>query len=125
MQGVPARLALTLCAAALALGGCGDSDEAGGDGRLERPTSLPPDFNLQLFNCSDWNRADEDVKRFVVQRLGDVIGDQITGRGANGRGSTLSDEQAHELFNSNCGAPQARGFVLYKLYAHAAGFGGS
>lgn len=122
MQGVPARLALILCV--LLVAACGSDDDGGGNDRLERPASLPADFNLQLFNCSDWKRSDEQVRAFVVQRLEDVIGDQITGEGASGRGSTLTKDQAHRLFDGTCGSPRARGFVLYKLYGHAAGFGG-
>ena len=126
MQGVPARTALILCAAALALGGCGGSDDGGGgdDGPAKRPANLPADFNLQLFNCSNWQASDEEVRDYVVRRLEEVVGGQITGRGANGRGSTLTEEQAHRLFDGTCGSPRARGFLLYKLYGHAAGFGG-
>lgn len=123
MQGVPARLALILCA--VLLGACG-SGEDGGDGakKAERPANLPADFNLQLFNCSDWKESDEEVREYVVNRLEEVVGGQITGRGANGRGSTLTDDQAHRLFDGTCGSDRARGFLLYKLYGHAAGFGG-
>ena len=125
MQGVPARAALILSALALAAGGCGGSDDEGrGGGKPERPKNLPADFNLQLFNCSDWQRSDEDVRAYVVRRLDEVVGGQITGRGANGRGSTLTEDQAHRLFDGTCGSPRARGFLLYKLYGHAAGFGG-
>jgi hypothetical protein len=126
VQGVPARAALILCALALALGGCGGSDEGegGGGGKAERPANLPADFNLQLFNCSDWQESDEEVRAFVVDRLEEVVGGQITGQGASGRGSTITDEQAHRLFDGTCGSPKARGFLLYKLYGHAAGFGG-
>lgn len=124
MQGVPARLALTLCAISLALGGCGESDEGNGSAKGERPANLPADFNIQLFNCSDWKKSDEEVRAYVVRRLSEIVGGDITGRGATGRGSTLTEDQAHRLFDGTCGSPKARGFLLYKLYGHAAGFGG-
>ena len=125
MQGVPARTAVALCALALGLGGCGGSDDGdGGSGPAKRPANLPADFNLQLFNCSDWKESDDEVRAYVVRRLEEVVGGQITGRGANGRGSTLTEDQAQRLFDGTCGSPRARGFLLYKLYGHAAGFGG-
>lgn len=124
MQGVPARAALILCAAALALAACGESDGNGSGKEAERPAGLPADFNLQLFNCSDWQKSGEEVRAYVVRRLEEVVGGQITGRGASGRGSTLTKDQAHRLFDGTCGSPRARGFLLYKLYGHAAGFGG-
>jgi hypothetical protein len=125
VQGVPARTALALLVAgAVALGGCGGDDDGNGSGKAERPANLPADFNIQLFNCSDWKESDEEIRRYVVRRLEEIVGGQITGQGANGRGSTLTEEQAHRLFDGTCGGPQARGFLLYKLYGHAAGFGG-
>lgn len=123
MQGIPAWAAIVLCA--LSLAACGSDDgDGGGGGKVERPANLPADFNLQLFNCSDWKESDEEVRAYVVNRLEEVVGGQITGRGANGRGSTLTDDQARRLFDGSCGSPKARGFLLYKLYGHAAGFGG-
>jgi hypothetical protein len=124
VQGVPARLAVVACAASLVLGGCGDSDDGKGGGKAERPANLPADFNIQLVNCSDWQKSDAEVRDYVVRRLSEIVGGEITGRGANGRGSTLTEDQAHRLFDGTCGSPRARGFLLYKLYGHAAGFGG-
>lgn len=135
MQGVPhparpqalsARLAAALIACALALGACGDSDDSGSkdDGPAPRPANLPADFNIQLFNCANWQQSDEKVRAYVVDRLETIVGGQITGQGADGRGSTITDEQAHRLFDGTCGSPRARGFLLYKLYGHAAGFSG-
>ena len=107
-----------MAACALALGACGgDSDED------ERP-KLPPGFNLQLFNCSDWNKADEPVRRYVLQRMHAIANDQVIGPGVQGRGSVLTDEQATKLFDNTCANPRARGFVLYKLYAFTRGFRG-
>ena len=141
MQGLPhparpealsARIiaAVLACAAALALGACGDDSDSGSggggskDGPAPRPANLPADFNIQLFNCANWQESDEEVRAYVVDRLETIVGGQITGRGADGRGSTITDDQAHRLFDGTCSSPRARGFLLYKLYGHAAGFSG-
>ena len=130
MQGVPVtaqhpltrRLAaLTLVACALLVAACGDSDDSGD----EKPLKLPPGFNLQLFNCSDWNAADEPVREYVLGRMHAIANDQITGPDVQGRGSVLTDEQATKMFDSTCANPRARGFVLYKIYAFSRGFRGS
>ena len=110
-------MGVVLVAAAVALGACGESD----DEKLE----LPANFNLQLFNCSDWNASDEPVKRYVLGQLHEIGNDQITGPGVRGRGSVLTDDEARRLFDTRCADPRARGFVLYKLYAFSRGFRGS
>ncbi len=112
-------LAATLLACALALAACGGSDDDGG-GKLK----LPPGFNLQLFNCADWNAADEPVRAYVLERLRAIANDQVIGPGVRGRGSVLTEEEATKLFDSTCANPRARGFVLYKLYAFTRGFRG-
>jgi hypothetical protein len=109
-----------LVAGALAAGGCGSGD-AKEEGGLPK---LPAGFNLQLFNCADWNRADQPVRDYVLEQLHTVAGDQITGPGVRGRGAKLTDEQATAFFDSRCADPRARGFVLYKIYAFARGFRG-
>lgn len=136
MQGVPdparpqalsARLVVLLLACALGLGACGSSDDDGGADTHKpapRPANLPADFNIQLFNCSDWQESDEGIRAYVVDRLETIVGGQITGRGADGRGATITDDQAQRLFDGTCSSPRARGFLLYKLYGHAAGFSG-
>ena len=112
-----------LACAALALAGCGDDD--GGKPRADaKPAGLPSDFNLQLFNCSDWNEAKGPVRAYVLRRLHEIGNDQVTGPDVEGRGSVLTDEQATTMFNSTCASPRARGFVLYKIYAFSRGFRG-
>ncbi len=109
-----------LVACTLLATGC-DSD----DSEEQRgPPKLPAGFNLQLFNCSDWNKADQPVRDYVLERLHAIAGDQITGPGVQGRGAVLTDEDATEIFESRCADPRARGFVLYKIYAFARGFRG-
>jgi hypothetical protein len=109
-----------LVACALVAAGCGsdDSDEE------REPPKLPAGFNLQLFNCEDWNKADQPVRDYVLERLHAIAGDQITGPGVQGRGAMLTDAEATKIFNSRCADPRARGFVLYKIYAFARGFRG-
>ena len=89
-----------------------------------KPRDLPSGFNLQGFNCSDWNAAGQPVRDYVLERLHELSNDQVTGPAVQGRGSVLSDAQATSLFDSRCADPRARGFVLYKIYAFARGFRG-
>lgn len=122
MQGVRTRLVALSALAALALGGCGDSGD--GEAASTRP-DLPPDFNLQAFTCEDWEKANQSTRDYVVQRIEEITGGVVSGQGYEARGSTLTKEQAIELFDNRCGDPAAAGFVLYKLYGHAAEFSGS
>ncbi len=119
----PLRRALAtlgLIACAFAAGACGDSGDR--PERAKLPATLPADFNLQLFDCADWNRADAGARAYVLRRLHTIANDQVTGPGVQGRGSVLTDEQATRLFDTRCRSNRARGFVLYKLYAYARGF---
>ena len=106
----------------LAASACGDSE----DGRPQggQRLALPANYNLQLFNCADWKRADPRLRAHVLDQLHTLANDQVSGPGVRGRGSVLTDEQATRLFNSRCESPRARGFILYKLYAYARGFVG-
>lgn len=128
MQGVPQPLsrplALLAACAAMAVAGCGGG---GGDepSASKRPEGLPADFNLQIFDCADWNAAGPPVRRYVLSRLHEIGNDQVSGPDVQGRGSVLTDEQATEMFDSTCENPRARGFVLYKIYAFSRGFRGS
>ena len=113
-------------AAAAALAACGGSSDEPADrpARAERPPGLPADFNLQVFDCEGWNEASEPVRRYVIRRLHELSNDQVTAPTVEGRGSVLTDAEAYRLFESSCASRRARGFVLYKLYAYARGFGG-
>ncbi len=39
-----------------------------------------------------------------------------------GRGATLTDEEAYELFDGTCDQPYARAFKLHRIYTQAAAF---
>jgi len=105
---------------AAALGGCGSSqDVTAGSGA---PLSGP---ELQHLTCADWEHADEPGRTRIVDGLQATLGGQVTGKGASGRGSVLSDELAQRLFDNYCSQSFARGFVLYKLFGQASGFAGS
>ena len=129
MQGVPQPLTRTLAALAACIvlsgAGCGGDGDRDNGSEPERPAGLPADYNLQLFNCTDWKEAGPPVRRFVLDELHELAQDQITGPEVRGRGSVLTDEQATSMFDSTCANPRARGFVLYKLYAFSRGFRGS
>ena len=117
------RLAwLAAPACALALAACGSDDEPTAAERAPRPPSAPQ--NLMLFTCTDWQRADEPMRRYVIRRLREITGGDVTGEGISGRGTILPDAQAVRLFDNYCSQRFARGFVLYKLYGQAAGFAG-
>jgi hypothetical protein len=112
------------CVAALAsaavLGAC-----AGGE---DEPGAVAPSagFNQEQpgrqLRCSDWKDADPSGRRAIVDRLQAFIGGPVTGEGFEARGTVLKDEQAHDLFNTRC--EHFSGFLLYKLYSHAAAFAG-
>ncbi len=119
-----ARACLAGCAALVAcgatLGGCGSSgDETRGSGP---PLSDP---ELQHLTCSDWVHADDSTRGMMLEGLHATLGGQVTGKGAAGRGSVLSDELGERLFDNYCSQAFARGFSLYKLYGQASGFAGS
>jgi hypothetical protein len=103
--------------------GCGGGDDKPSEPK--RPAGLPADFNIQVFDCADWNAAGPPVRRYVIGKLHKIANDQVTGPSVQGRGSVLTDEQATEMFDSTCANPRTRGFVLYKIYAFSRGFRGS
>ena len=44
--------------------------------------------------------------------------------GTGGRGVTLDDDEAYDLFEEACSNSIAQGFNLYKIYVRAAAFSG-
>jgi hypothetical protein len=105
-------------AGALALSACG------GSGGGQRPDQRYDQRAIQRLTCADWQRLGFRERGEVLASLRAIIGGDVVGRGASGRGSVLSDQQAQRLFNGYCRHHFARGFSLYKLYGQAAGFAG-
>jgi hypothetical protein len=74
--------------------------------------------------CVDWNRTPEEERPALVQRLRAFAGGVVSDGSRNlGTGAVLAYEEAHELYTAWCGRAYAEGFLLYKLYTHAAAFG--
>jgi hypothetical protein len=73
--------------------------------------------------CTDWNRA-SSVGRYAMARQLRAFagGDVTTGEENVGTGAVLDDADTERLFAAWCEQPEARHFLLYKLYTHAAAF---
>ena len=80
--------------------------------------------DVARLSCRDWKAANPAERSQILRSLRSVIGGQVTGRGANGRGAVLPDDKAYSLFDRYCREHFARGFSLYKLYGQASGFAG-
>jgi hypothetical protein len=112
------RLAAAVLLAA-ALAGCDRSDRGterppgGGGARIGTP--------VRLADCDDWQRASVRERYGTVRELRKVAGGPVGSAG--GRGATLEDDKAYELFENYCKEDLASSFRLYKLYARAASFG--
>jgi Right handed beta helix region len=82
---------------------------------------IDPRSDFSGVNCADWNGAGDAGRAWIVERIhtfaGGVVNDHEK---AIGYGDTLSDADAHSLFDTQCSARQAQGFLLYKLYTYAA-----
>ena len=121
MRALRAPAALTLAACALALGSCGGSSD--GPAPVQGGVDLDT-RDVGTLRCSDWKEARPAERRRLLRVLRAVTGGQVTGKGANGRGSVLSDDRAYSLFDNYCREHLARAFSLYKLYGQASGFAG-
>ena len=110
---------LGLVALAVLPGCAGGEDEPGAVAPSAGFNQEQPGRQLR---CTDWTDADPQGKRAIVDRLQAFIGGPVTGEGFEARGTVLKDEQAYELFDSRC--EHFPGFLLYKLYSHAAAFAG-
>jgi hypothetical protein len=121
VRALRATSALSFAACALALCSCGGSSDG--------PAPAPGAFDLnapqvQRLKCRDWKAADPAGRSAMLKALRAVTRGQITGKGASGRGSVLSDDRAYSLFDNYCREHFARAFSLYKLYGQASGFAG-
>ena len=90
----------------------------------KRPSGLAKNLDLQKYTCTEWKNAGEGEHRYVIYRLRQITGGQVTGKGFNGRGSVIPDDEAHRVFDTWCAHDYARGFLLYKLHGFASGFVG-
>jgi hypothetical protein len=104
------------CAALLGCGGSSSDDEG--------TTTTLEGTDYQHLTCSDWDSADESRQDEIIAGFRAILGGQVTGRHASGRGSVLDDDYARRLFDNYCQQTFARAFMLYKLYGQASGFAG-
>jgi hypothetical protein len=118
-----------LAALAVCLPGCGESEPepepVAPGSATEQPTSAAPvATSLGQLNCTDWERAEADTRADIVAELQAFAAGQVTGEGVAGTGPVLASEETTQLFHNRCGPHYARGFLLYKLYFHAASLAG-
>ncbi|MDX6697307.1 MAG: hypothetical protein QOE65_704 [Solirubrobacteraceae bacterium] len=114
---MPAVRGAALAAAVAVLAGCG-----GGGGTPPAGSGLASAPPIGRATCQDWIRSSPAVQQRTLEKIRQFVGGEITGRGAQGHGATLSDDDAGRLFHSQCSRPYAKSFLLYKLYTHAAAF---
>jgi hypothetical protein len=104
-------ISLTLAAC----GGDDGEDSPGGPGG--GPTLDNP---IELADCTDWNEGTVEERLGTIRQIRAFISGPVPGTG--GRGVTLDDERAYDLFEQACASSVAQGFTLYKLYVRAAAF---
>jgi hypothetical protein len=110
------RAAAAVLLVGLTLVGCGGSD--GNSGREGPGVQL--DDPIELADCTDWNEGSVEERLGTIRQIRTFIGGPVPGTG--GRGVTLDDERAYDLFQEACSHSVAQGFTLYKLYVRAAAF---
>lgn len=101
------------------LAGCGGGSSGSGDHapRVGGAQGIAP---VSLADCADWKRATPTERTNTVINIRNFAGGPV-GSPA-GRGATLPDEDAYQLFENTCSKDYARAFKLYKLYTRAASF---
>jgi hypothetical protein len=115
-------LGVALCVALLTA--CGGSDASSSDERAAATTSTPiPD--LQDASCHDWRRADAEGRSLLLTRLEASRAQPVTGRGAEGAGTVLSETKASRMLDGLCSRASFQHLRLYRLYALAADFAGT
>jgi hypothetical protein len=113
--------ALVVLATALALAGCGSSEDSGGSGVAADAAAVGEETAgsvAQLVQCRDWVEATEDQKLATIADIRSQVNLEGTGVDA----PALSDSEALGVFDARCREPQAQGFRLYVLYARAVAF---
>jgi hypothetical protein len=76
--------------------------------------------DLGSATCATWNAATAGEQAAIVTDLRTFAGSEVVGAGVSGTGRVLDDAVATELFRNRCAPEFADGFLLYKLYTHAA-----
>jgi len=115
------HVAAVICAIAL-LGGCGGSSHS--TTRATGGSNAGVGESLRFDSCTDWRRATEAQRRATVAQLRKFAGGPVGSSGGIKHGPVLGDDRAYKILQSYCSNYFARGFKLYKLYVHAAGFVG-
>jgi hypothetical protein len=110
------RSAAAVLLISLTLAGCGGSDGGGSAGG----GSATLDNSVELANCTDWNEGSVEERLGTIRQIRTFVSGPVPGTG--GRGVTLEDERAYDLFEEACSHGVARGFTLYRLYVRAAAF---
>lgn len=93
----------------------GDSEDEGARGGDSRIGT-----RIELADCGDWRRADPRERADTIEAIREFAGGPAGPPG--GRGATLDDDRAYELFDRQCRHDFAASFRLYKVYARAAAF---
>lgn len=113
------RLLILAAAGAIALAGCGDSGSDGSQGPEADPVGNELGGSVApLAQCSDWQGATEAEKLATIED----IRSQVNREDAGVTSSSLTDEEAMEVFDNGCDEAYAQGFRLHIMYARAASF---
>jgi hypothetical protein len=99
----------------IALAGCGKEDD---DAEAQGVGQVKVGSVAALAQCRDWNAGTEEEKLATIED----IRAQINLEDAPLQTTSLSDERAHEVFDSACSEPYAAPFKLYRIYARAAAY---
>src|SRR3954452_5160080 len=77
--------------------------------------------DLSGVSCAQWNTAGDEGRDWLVKQITKFAGGEVVdGSKIVGYGDTLTDDEAHDLYDTWCPKSNAQGFVLYKLYTYAA-----
>jgi hypothetical protein len=107
------RASAGLIALALVAGGCG-----GDEGETEAAGEPVGGSVAALAQCQDWIEASEAERQATIEDIRLASAPQTEENAT----TSLSDEDAYELFESSCEPSYARSLELYKLYARANAF---
>jgi hypothetical protein len=74
---------------------------------------------LQRATCTNWKHATAADRNEILSGLATTVGGAST---TGGYGTTLSAADGAALFDRQCATSATRHFILYVIYARAAGF---